>query len=98
MTEGLKYTHQYYKYEGTRGKRFFRISTHPTLDLKKCVQVCVSVGDKKRGRGSMVGVSVVSFSTIACNYMAYNGWTNSNAESFDQAFDQVVAELKKKVI
>jgi hypothetical protein len=63
-------TYQYYKIDSPRrdylGKRFFKVD----MNAWECIQVCVTTGDTKKGRGHTFGVYLISRLTFFSNYLA----------------------------
>lgn len=82
---------KYYKYDGHKGLRFFRLDGSLNFpDSEKCVQVTVSSGDVKKGRMACIGISVMRKTSMHGNYAFLSQMKECAKREFEAA--------KKKVI
>jgi hypothetical protein len=74
------------KYLPYKGKRFFKIGIH--FDV--CVQVVHHPGEMKRGKGHMIGISLISKITWYGNYRGPGYVESCTKEKYEEAFKEAV--------
>jgi hypothetical protein len=72
------------------GLRYFKFNYHTDT----VVQVCVSPGQEKRGRGHVFGTYVISRQTLFSNYLGMMYAIPTTKREYDKAFDKVMKALK----
>jgi len=85
---------QYYKMDKKRqewlGVRYFRFN--PNCD--KVIQVCVGVGETKRGKSNTFGIYLIERLTFFTNYLAMGYAVPCTKKEYDNYFDKVLKLLK----
>lgn len=86
--------HDYYtiqkKYQYFKGDRYFKVDRQSPY----CVQVCLSAGDMKKGRGSTYGIYIVSRITFIGNFLSCRYVVECKKEVYDQAFAEALKNLQ----
>lgn len=60
---------KYYKYDGHKGLRFFRLDGSLDFpDSERCIQVTLSSGEVKKGRMACIGIQVTRKTSMNGNY------------------------------
>lgn len=72
------------------GHRYFKYSIHSDT----CIQVVVTPGVEKKGRGHVFGVYCISRQTLFANYLGMGYALPVTKKEYDKAFDRVVEVLK----
>lgn len=84
---------QYFKVREQRheylGERYFKLNMYD----EKVVQVCLTVGDIKKGKSNTFGVYLISKLTLVSNYMAQNYIEPCSKKEYEKQFKKVVGML-----
>jgi hypothetical protein len=72
------------------GLRFFKFSIHTDT----CIQVVMSPGQERKGRGHVFGVYCISRQTLFSNYLGTGYAIPTTKKEYEKAFDKVVKALK----
>jgi hypothetical protein len=81
----------YYKYEGFKGKRFFKMKE--TIDFPNnevVIQVCLSPGTAKKGRANCIGVYIIRRLTLLGNYAFSNDLKKCSKKEYETALQKVL--------
>ena len=78
------------KYRKWRGTRFFRID----WQAQEVVQVLVTPGEEKKGRGNTFGIYTISLVTLFGNFMGPGYLQSVTKAQFEEQFNEVVKFLK----
>lgn len=85
---------QYYKiqakYRQYKGERYFRFE----INSDHVIQVCVSEGEIKKGKGHSMGVVIIHANTLLSNYMAPGYLETCSKNKYERAFNKTVKLLK----
>lgn len=82
---------RYYKYDGHKGLRFFKLDGSLDFpDSEKCIQVTVSSGEVKKGRMACVGIQIQRKTSMNGNYSFLSQMKECTKREFEAA--------KKKVL
>lgn len=73
-----------------KGMRYFKFS----YDNEKCLELCLSCGEVKRGRSNTVGIFFIDRATFFANYLAMNYVMPCTKNDFDKNFNKIVSLLK----
>lgn len=89
-----KTTDKYFKINPTRheylGERYFRFDP----DSEKVVQVCLTVGEVKKGKSNTFGIYLIGRMTFFSNYYAMNYAIECTKKEYDKHFNKVLFMLK----
>lgn len=84
---------QYFKVKQERkeylGERYFKFN----FNSEKVVQVCLTVGDVKKGKSNTFGVYLVHKMTLFSNYLAPNYIEPCTRKEYERQFKKVVQLL-----
>lgn len=72
------------------GHRYFKYSVHSDT----VIQVVITPGVEKKGRGHVFGVYVISLQTLFSNYLGMGYAVPTTKKEYSKAFDKVVQILK----
>lgn len=72
------------------GHRFFATSLHTDT----CIQIVLTPGQEKKGRGHVFGVYCISRLTLFSNYMSMGYTIPTTKKKYTEAFNKVVDILK----
>ena len=73
-----------------RGIRFFKF----TLSSQSVIQVCVSEGEIKKGKGHSMGIVLIHSMTFLSNYLAPGAVELCRRDEYERAFVKTVKLLK----
>lgn len=79
----------YYHYKGYRGDRYFRMLPSSL----KVIQVVLSAGEVKKGRGAMLGIYFIDRQTLAQNYFFHDGIEPCTQTKYNKAFNKALKML-----
>jgi hypothetical protein len=72
------------------GHRYFKFSIHTDT----VIQVVLSPGQEKRGRGNVFGVYCIARQTLFSNYLGMGYAIPTTKREYEKAFEKVVSILK----
>lgn len=88
-----KINYQYFRITDDRqkwlGNRYFKVD----MAIDHVVQVCVSVGETKKGRGHTFGVYLISRMTFFANYLAMQYAVPCTKTEYNKNFKKVFSHL-----
>lgn len=86
---------KYYKYDGHKGLRFFKIDGSLDFpDSEKCIMVTVSSGEVKRGRMACVGIYITHKTTMKSNYAFLSQMKECTKKEFNAAKNKILKLLQ----
>jgi hypothetical protein len=85
---------RYYKYDGHKGLRFFKLQGSLEFpESEKCIQVCVSSGEVKKGRMACIGIYITRKTTMQNNYQFMSAMQECTKKEFEAAKKKVLKLL-----
>lgn len=85
---------RYYKYDGHKGLRFFKLQGSLEFpESEKCIQVCVSSGEVKKGRMACIGISIMRKTSMQGNYAFLSQMKECTKREFEAAKKKVLKLL-----
>lgn len=85
---------KYYKYEGYKGNRFFKINDLANFpESETVIQVCVSPGAIKKGRGHCMGIYMIRRTTMLSNFVFLSEFMECTKDEYETAKEQVLKLL-----
>lgn len=86
---------KYYKYDGHKGLRYFKLDGSKEFpESEKCIQVCVSSGEVKKGRMACIGIYITRKTTMNNNYAFLSQMKECTKREFNAAKNKILNLLQ----
>lgn len=86
---------KYYKYDGHKGLRYFKLDGSKEFpESEKCIQICVSSGEVKKGRMACIGIYITRKTTMNNNYAFLSQMKECTKREFNAAKNKILNLLQ----
>lgn len=85
---------KYYKYDGHKGLRFFRLDGALDFpDCEKCIQVTLSSGEVKKGRMACIGIQITRKASMNGNYAFLGEMKECTKREYEAAKNKILKQI-----